>query len=1536
MGVVSPKTVADRYLHALSGCVPNLDGDVTLEPSNYIANWRMADLDCDNSPDGMTLGVPEDPEGWYVYVSEKDGGPSTLAAQNTVPLDIDEDSYHVFEDPVRGHSPRTGQFAAQIAPPDAPDVAPVASSKAGFAAGSYYVTYTWVDQLLRHTALAPSSIVTLGAGQTIRVYLPQSVPEGARYIGIWVSAPNGAVATLRLQRYWTAYGNYPESIRLGEPYKIIRSTPPANETPLPKPPAPTVKRRKMRGGSTRAGCYKARITRVNVRSGRESEPSDYSEEICISEAEALQGVAFGVEPNDPCGPYNIYVTLDGTEYRLNSSESSGRLYSRRPQGPWQRSSGSSASVLLGSSDTPTHLTSGITTNERAASSVPRSEDLSPLTPQDVTYGSSLAAPAYPGGMVEDGIEDPSSPLDNVLPEGVPIISAGTYWVALSYYVRGEETLISPPKQITITSGQTIRINLPSANNSLVNSQWRDRNSDGVPDGWTITSTGGLTGSHSISEDGLMILDTLGAKTGTATTPTMYQDVAVSRDLKYAIGGRLSAAITSGSVAVDVREFSSTNSLLRTTTLVNISASGSNVDFLRAFGSGTGALAFHTDTAYIRLIVYFAGSTRQAIAFLHELFVTPNFSGRLRRITPGIPGHGKPYDPDPKEFVRLRKSSIVGVGLPPSKPRLLPEAPPLAVQDFESSAMLGWTLRQTSVTGTTAVREGPAAISGSYGYRIAKDTYSQRYTYLYKDMGSTRTRLTINLKVRVAALPTVGIVHLVGVKAQAPSELFYDALASVALDYKGRLYLAIGAANGARDTYSSFASGIVAGDVLDIEFRVSGGNTTKGYAQAAMGKNGSPRNAFQGSQGDLYWPGFYARYAYVGHFSDYGEFVSSDSSTRYTLHFDDIILSESGIIGGLPASVPDGYPIPQPDRPYTAPVDVDVVGFDSNAIPAPWSSTRSPVDSTTAVAVETAAKIDGTHGLRTTDTGTASSATAYVSRTFSPTRTALGFRARIRVVSLPSTSNVTLMQIRTTANLTLSSITLSNTGALTVNSFDGTGALSRQTQILSGVSAGTVLTLEMVATGAGTQAATVSYWASSGGTGAIPERTLYSQHQLLDLSAVAISEVRVGITAEGSTLTTSTLHVDSIRLTEAGEVLYSETDRDGQPIYQAYFYYPPGTPQRDDLGLKDLEVAVQPNETFTVAIKARHSDVPATLPAYPYSLYAYDTAGTEYALGSLYGEGGATGTLAWTDLTQTVTIPNDCYILTMRSPKISSGEFVCQAPAITRGTAAVREIVYPESGQVWAILDTTTPDKEITLNPENKWLDVGSIVDTPTGTSAALQINSADPVIDSEGNVVLTGTEQPTSWLTDPLAVTPRRYAHFLLTLGASSDLRTTPRLATGTPYVDFYSRVAAEQVSVLLRDDLSEFSGGVYLAGVPFFRELSQFDVRQPLGQVRRHRMWDPIGDLGSFTMHAYTRQAVREIEENCLSKDFCIETRDYRLLVRFREQIEFDIENGSVRKINGLWCAEAEASISGVEVVEALPITQLVGVLKPTLGEMS
>jgi hypothetical protein len=665
----------------------------------------------------------------------------------------------------------------------------------------------------------------------------------------------------------------------------------------------------------------------------------------------------------------------------------------------------------------------------------------------------------------------------------------------------------------------------------------------------------------------------------------------------------------------------------------------------------------------------------------------------------------------------------------------------------------------------------------------------------------------------------------------------------------------------------------------------------------------------------------------------GEVVLSNPSATINIDLDSFVITDFGDELTDPAATVPLEPIPRPDVPPITPTYLSQLSFEGLAdntttLPAPFY--LSTPSASTTLRVQATSAIGGTRGLRVDDQNTATAVNLFAGVTFAA-RAVVGGKTRFRIVARPSSGAVALSAVHDAAGNVLGYGWIDSNGDV---SFSGVNVNATETtpiQVADNVPNGTLLTLEVVVTGAGTSSGVMSAWASIGGTGAASERNLYGQATGIDWTGRLAAEYRSGLFRGSVVGATATVELDDIAVTTGGEVAFSEYVGDGRAINQAYAHYPVGGPRRDDLWLKDLRISVIPGATYTGAIKHRHSGVPE--PCYPCFFTAYDLAGKPYPLGSLYGPNGAVGTQGWDDRLAVFTIPSadagqtDCFEVRMTSPGITSGEFIAQELRWARGvytTATMpREIIYGNQATIQVVLDTDAPNKP----PEkwafqNKWLDIGSVFELPAGTSASVLYGSGE----SQAFPDVHYPDAPEGWTQDKSLVKQGRWAHFLITLHSSPQGKSTPTLPVGSPYVEYGTFVEGWQVPTLLRDDWSEFPGGVYLDRVVFNRPKSDYEVRTPKGQTLRHRKYRPVGRINDCNVRAATNEAVEELVRYGMERDLIIESAHRRLRIRLGDPLAFEETEIAVNPVEEVWYAIAQAPLSGekTQVVEDIPMTGL------------
>lgn len=1490
MSRISPKSVADRFLHTLNGCHPDIDGNIGLEPTNFYNNWTFAEVNDENDPIGLEVGLPEDPDGFWIYCGKKAEGAKTMSAQNTEIVDLDDNLFTIDEKPVDGHAPVTSTMATQlIGRPPSPTIRKKDRAKVGFKAGTYKVAYTWVKNG-KHTELSPMIDVVLANGQFLRVALPTSPPEGVTGIGIWVSRTD--FAGLRLQKIVNVRHQRPEFVTIRQFTNKGKGS--GNETGRRKPRRPSLRKRRGRRKG-KEGTFLASQKEVDDETGRETESSDISNEVVVTSDEASRNVHLSVEDtNQGRNPrentsHRVYINRDGKDY----------VYNDRTEG--------SAARPLSSRRSATPSTSG------------RLQDESATGERGVLSDSTYSTP-YSQDQ-KDVIDPPDSPLDDTLTVGVgpDYIDAGTYWVSIAYAIRGEETMTTDPQKITITSSEVIQVLLPDPVDYFVNSQWLDLDRDGKPDGWDFTGIAGTTseGAASVTEDGDLFLTTLGAKnTGTgAITPVVSQTIDINRNSFHTVGGTLNATLlnTTTAVVVEMIELDDAGAAISggTHTLKTVTGNGT-VEFQGTFGKDT-PIEYLSNTASVKFQVRFganpalAGNIRDGTISISELYFHPH-KGRVRRRHAPHKGDAEHSNATPDTNKRNDKRHTKGVELPPVKSRKPPSVVPLAVATWEDGNLVpaGWTHREVSRVAPGLVSENitgaviDATATNLRGWHIDKNDATNRYSYFHRSFGSSNPALGVHLKVRINVRPTTGEVYLAQIK-HAQGDNATDALAYVSINSGGNIYLRYRNYVG-NESQVTLASNVPVTSVLDIELLCRNAGTNSGVLTVGLGIN--TQRTFRAPI-KVAWAssaGLSQKHANVAQVGPSGY---TSPKVQYDFHIDSVAVTEFGDQLANPGVPPPLEPIPIPDRPYQTPVTLEDVTFEGGVLPTvAWSVTG-------AVTVISGSLIDGTYVMRSQDSSAAAFNEQYIAKTLSATDT-VGLRSKIKLTQRPTSGSVALLKVLSTSLTEMATVYIDSTGALFARPTDGSGTPMTATKIATGLTDGTTITLEIVVGGAGTTGGFMETWLEVGSTGGLMARSLMSQDTAIDWSASQVGRLRVGGQTMGTAPAITSLYTfdyDGIKITQRGEVQLIEVADDGTPIYQINVWFHPEQPVRDDLYVKGLRLAVRPGEQYTCAIQAKHVGVIGT--AYPYFFSAHDATGNEYALGSLYGSGGASGTQGWVDLTQTFTIPAGCYELRMNSRQMGQGEFTCQALAITRGLSPIREVTYPSTGQFKLSLDTRVPNAAIAWRVRNTWLRLDALVNDEENASG-----------DSTSHSIRYGSSNtdfvPEYWTTDPDIVEQRNWAHFEVTLNADPTLRLSPIVLSDEPGVEVKAVNGNTQVSCLLRSDLSELPGGVYLDEVHFPRETSEWDQWKPRGHFRRHRRYAPVGSMKGFAINAFTEDAMREIEEQSMNTEFVVESRNRRYSIKFPDPIEFDGKTHTARQDeNDMWHMWGIAKTENVEITE-------------------
>lgn len=1462
--IVDSKSVADRFLADRSNVHPKLNGDVTLIPTNQYENWAFTEIDESGDPDGLEVALPDQPTGFWVYFSEVNKGPETMAAQNTAPIPLTQPSYTASQSWVGGHRPVSKQFAADIAAPPQPTIQSVSSGLAGFPAGLWYLVYAWVDALGRMTTTSPTVSVAITAGQSILVDLPQDAPPGAVGISLFLGTSPSA---LYHQEYIPiGVVGYLQWVLSG-PFTYSLLAPSFNQTVEYKPRPPEVEL--TRGERELEGIQTVSGRAVEVSDADVTDPSDFTEEITTT-AYGTDKVAIAVSPGKSRREKQALASVRSEEDTRPADTSTGnhRIYltttvTEGTVGVVQQVVNTENQVSDTSKGSPSRgvrKSETVKTRGRTKQSADHGET-------GVYYSSSYYNYSSPSSSGTKSVPAPQRPVANAVAIATQVLAPGNYWVAISYDVNGEETVTSTPQKITVSAGQMPRIVFPNPVSAILNPTFSERDSAGKPFDHTLTPG---VGSATATIAGEILLDTLASITGASVSPSHRTVFPVNRSQDYWIAGEIVSVVTTGTQTVVLEEYdgaNATGTLLASTTLSTISASGVSY-YSKYFGpvGDSTTTQWNAATVSARVTHQFApsGGTRQGSMLIYNLYYVYG-RARPRKAIPPPAKYRQPATTDPSRFTAFAAGGFKVTAAPPAASAST-AITSLAKATFDGgSKPTDWTF-SSGGTGTTDVVQTGSAIDGAYGWHVAKTSTATRYQYGYKDFTpSTRTTLGLRAKFRVNAFPTSGY-DLMFINTGTTANL-----CAVYIGTDGTLGYTVWQNSWFGTTSNSYTFGTSSvGDILDIEVVVAGGNSTAGQVQILLGKNRAARTVVSSKTG-ISWSGFYPNRAYVG-----PSFSSSPSGT-YDFDLDSWTVTNNGDsadVAGRPAPL---TPYTLPDRPLKAPtILTPEVTYETGALPTGWATSKTPNDSTTTATVQTASAISGTYGLRISDTGTATLSSVYTSYSSWVNRSTVGARARYRIVTRPTTGVVWLMWLTSTTGANLAVTYIDSAGDVWTQPYSAgvTTGLSA-TKVATGITNGTIITLEMVGSGAGSTSGRISTWFQTGGDGSAANRDLMYQDQGFDWSSGLFASPRLG-GLESVVGATYSFDLDNLLLTDQGETQWDDTTAAGKTIQQVQYYLPAGSPSRDDIGPRDLREAVIPGQSYTVAVKCRYRGIATT--AKPFFWSAYDLNGNAYELGSILGSAGVSGTNGWADYTRTFTIPSadngltDCLEVRMDSRGINEGEWVFQSLSCSPGTSAIREVTYPSTGNLRVTLDTKSVQESNYFAPGRIWLDRGVITEEPAGTSASVLFQSAPAQI---------GPFTPPGGTSDVANLTPNRIAYFDTTLSTTDPTRT-PTIKSGTPFVEYGLIWSGAQVATLTREDRSELYGGILIADMDIPFMMPWESVRNlPSGRTKLMRMGEPVGTIDYMLFQAFTEEAARELSENWY-KPYWVETRDKIYRIQF------------------------------------------------------
>lgn len=855
MPIRGPRSVADRAEHALSGVHPTIDGGLILERECLYENWRFDALAENGDPEGLTLRMPENPEGTHLYLSEPNGAQDTMSRQTTAPIAIGEASYTFDAPHVHGSLPeRDERFTARIPAPGRLAPKLVEAGAQGLAPGEYWLRYTIarkVGSTLYHTLPSPAiKVVVDAAGRIIRV----SVPDvGLRqvFVCFWLSPAGGTAAQARLQQsaWIDRVGNRPEHVRLGA-WVRGRELPTRNETVIVRPATPLVAE-KASAYDRKNGYYQFAVTLLTPFG--ESPVGELTAQTDVGNYNREKS-RFAITLRPGVTPlathYRVWVLKGNNTWYVNYPRTSS------PEHRWSRDAEVSVWGHEGGQE-------------------PRPE-------------AAVLASAEPPRENTSGIPNPTAELDTPTVMGAAQLESATYWLGATYTARGRETPLGRLTRITVPAGQTIRVPPRQPLNHLPNAEFTAVDSGGVALDTTVNLPAGITAAF---EPGRAVIEADSTVSGNIDV-VLSEAVEITDEhgsqREYTVEQEQETNHTAGTLATVLRELSATGALVRETVLASQSAAG-QISVQRTFAPSGGALpgdiTWHASTVHAQVVVRLSGSQKSLRAAIKNRSLTPGRAAGRRREKPPA-GHTNPSPPPATPKPPGSDKGVEEPPPPPDPPALVPvpapDRPPYPLvirqsEDFESGTLGAWSALREPADATTELSvSGSAAITGSYGVRASVSSGGELHrAAIEHTLAEPEAHLGCRARLRIATMPDAG---RAGVAEVVDAE--GGALGALELSASGELFAVAG------ESEKLVARNLAAGSVIDAEVSATGAGHGSGVLAFRLSAPGQAMGTYARlTKGDLS--------GRLIHAARLGVVSLSGGATAAAVDIDDITLSERG-------------------------------------------------------------------------------------------------------------------------------------------------------------------------------------------------------------------------------------------------------------------------------------------------------------------------------------------------------------------------------------------------------------------------------------------------------------------------------------------------------------------------------------------------------------------------------------------------------------------------------------------------------------------
>lgn len=813
MGKISILGLPNKFKGYMDGVSYDLDGRIFLTPDNLIPWGDLVGVSDQGGPQGLgSLLAPFFPTGINLYAGFSLG---SMVRQNSSPLPLDQ--RHVFMLPTivtEGHAPPSESEANLDQQAFQPLLSVAANTQSGFAANTYQMGFTGIDEGGRHTLIGPIASQVVPANNVIVLVIPDWARSYAG-LGVWMSQPGWfSQGPLYLQDTIDFATGFPDTYDLFGPFTAVKTAPSVNETYLGRTSNPTVTSGVASSFDLGPGSYQVFATLV-TKTG-EALPNQTAVTVTVASTRTKSTIT--VEPTaKPAGVtgWKCYVKLaDGKTYLVYQASSTpekplllsekAELYSTDPGG-WGQTN-----WRVSQKDLPTVDTSGL----------PKPD----MAPYETTTR---------------------------VPDAIP--SGSVVHVMATLTDGDQEGPRSSPTSIAVNSaGQMVKGTLPKVTQMLPNPEGLETDSAGLPLNWTVRQTPTVNGTVTAIEGEFTLA--LAASTTAEAASVWIQPTQFDKTLTHTFVAHLEAQNTvSGRIEIALLEYSTatptypTTAPTRTTVIESVSADGTKeVRYTIApsfwlAGTLSWALVYRitdasgvTGTGGARQLT---GKVRHAGLFPHE-HVPRKWADPVR-------GVAALAEQTVSAIFSYVEGALARIGFP-----LISLIPPITlpwnrvrrplqtgtIQEevtFEGGTIPGtWTQIKTlggvssSDPGLTLAVNSGAALAGGQGLQV-KDTTTSAVAELGIQealSGAPRHRAGIGALVSIVTAGASGRRDLLEITTNtgaAIGRIYQDQNRHVFLEYR----------NGATLTSRRIFSSVALNTLMDLDLSVSGSGTNTGIVSA---------------------------------------------------------------------------------------------------------------------------------------------------------------------------------------------------------------------------------------------------------------------------------------------------------------------------------------------------------------------------------------------------------------------------------------------------------------------------------------------------------------------------------------------------------------------------------------------------------------------------------------------------------------------------------------------------------------------------------